>query len=194
MCSFIFFIIGIAAIVRGGFRIAERNIARPQARAIGILLMMPFGVGLLTGILLLPNLTLDGETINMAALEQAALIEFVALVIALAISARMIYQQPKTDQPLPRPQGDGPQVSIPRPEPRQHPLASDGLGASPAVPAAPKPGELPSIMTTAQAAAYLKISEPELIALIDAGKIGAVRSGSSYRIARIALDDYTAGA
>ncbi len=48
----------------------------------------------------------------------------------------------------------------------------------------------PSVMTPAEAAAYLKTSEFEVIALIEEGKLPAARIGGDYRIARSAVDDF----
>jgi excisionase family DNA binding protein len=47
-------------------------------------------------------------------------------------------------------------------------------------------------MTVAEAAAYMRISEAEVLALIEQGKLAAARIGDTYRIARIAIDDFVA--
>jgi excisionase family DNA binding protein len=49
-------------------------------------------------------------------------------------------------------------------------------------------------MTVAEAAAYMRVSEKEVLGLIDQGKLGAARIGDSYRIARIAIEDFMSGA
>lgn len=85
----------------------------------------------------------------------------------------------------------------PRPQrPRvQHPLEGGGfyqVTRPTARPAAPKaaPGAPKSIMTIAEVAAYLKLSEAQIEALIDDGKLAAVKGAGGYRIARLAADDY----
>ncbi len=47
-------------------------------------------------------------------------------------------------------------------------------------------------MTVAEAAAYMRVSESDVMSLIDQGKLGAARIGDTYRIARIAIDDFIA--
>jgi excisionase family DNA binding protein len=48
----------------------------------------------------------------------------------------------------------------------------------------------PDIMTVAEAAAYMRITEADVLSLIDQGKLGAARIGDTYRIARIAIEDF----
>jgi excisionase family DNA binding protein len=45
-------------------------------------------------------------------------------------------------------------------------------------------------MTVAEAAAYLKAKEQDIIALIDGGELKAKKIGSEYRISKSALDAY----
>ena len=52
---------------------------------------------------------------------------------------------------------------------------------------------VPDIMTVAEAAAYMRVSEREIMSLIDQGKLGAARIGDTYRIARIAIEDFMSG-
>lgn len=47
----------------------------------------------------------------------------------------------------------------------------------------------PSVMNVAQAARYLQMSEADVLALIDAGKLAAARVNYNYRIARMSLDE-----
>ena len=60
------------------------------------------------------------------------------------------------------------------------------VGAAGAVAAAP------DVMTLSEAAAYLKVSEDDVRSLIDAGDVKAKKIGSSFRIAKKALDDFLA--
>ena len=64
-------------------------------------------------------------------------------------------------------------------------------------PAAPQPaaagGAAPDVMTTAEAAAYLKVTEPDIMQMIQSGQIKAKQIGASYRIAKKTLDDFLAG-
>jgi excisionase family DNA binding protein len=56
--------------------------------------------------------------------------------------------------------------------------------------AQPSLNRTPDIMTVAEAAAYMRVTEAEVLDLIDRGKLGAARIGSTYRIARIAIEDF----
>jgi excisionase family DNA binding protein len=51
----------------------------------------------------------------------------------------------------------------------------------------------PDVMTPSEAAAYLKVSEEDVKAAIEAGDIKAKKIGDAYRISREALDDFLAG-
>ena len=50
----------------------------------------------------------------------------------------------------------------------------------------------PDVMTVAEAAAYLKVGEADVLSLISGGDLKAKKIGSDYRIAKKALDDYLA--
>lgn len=79
-----------------------------------------------------------------------------------------------------------------QPTPAQHPLGGSPARPRPEAKPAAK-AEPPAIMTLAEAAAYSKRSAEELLQLIEASKLGAVRYGTSYKIARSALDDLITG-
>ena len=61
-------------------------------------------------------------------------------------------------------------------------------GAAPAAAAA-----VPDVMTTAEAAAYLKVSEADVLALIAEGDLKARKIGAQYRVGRAALDEFLKG-
>jgi len=68
----------------------------------------------------------------------------------------------------------------------QHPQA-----AQPAAPAAPAAGgPMPEVMNPAQAAAYLQVTEADVMQMISGGQIKAKQIGSQYRISKAALDDF----
>ncbi len=63
--------------------------------------------------------------------------------------------------------------------------------AQQAAPVAPTGGgPAPEVMTPTEAAAYLKVSEADVMSMISGGQIKAKQMGSSYRISKKALDDY----
>jgi excisionase family DNA binding protein len=64
-------------------------------------------------------------------------------------------------------------------QPQQQQAAAGGGG-----------GPAPDVMTPAEAATYLKVTEADVNTMIQAGQIKAKQMGSSFRIAKKALDDY----
>ena len=69
--------------------------------------------------------------------------------------------------------------------------AMAGAMQQPAAPAA-RAAAAPDVMTVAEAAAYLKVGEADVLSLISGGDLKAKKIGSDYRIAKKALDDYLA--
>jgi excisionase family DNA binding protein len=63
--------------------------------------------------------------------------------------------------------------------------------AQQAAPVAPTGGgSAPEVMTPAEAAAYLKVPEADVMSMITGGQIKAKQMGTSYRISKKALDDF----
>lgn len=54
-------------------------------------------------------------------------------------------------------------------------------------------GPAPDVMTPGEAAAYLKVSEDDIRAMIDSGEIKAKKIGNSFRISKKTLDDFLSG-
>jgi len=52
---------------------------------------------------------------------------------------------------------------------------------------------VPSVMTPAEAATYLRVSEEDVVAAITSGDLKAKKIGNAYRISKEALDDYLKG-
>jgi excisionase family DNA binding protein len=55
------------------------------------------------------------------------------------------------------------------------------------------PAAVPDVMTPAEAAAYMKVAEEDVIAAIQAGDLKAKKIGSAYRISKEALDAFLKG-
>jgi excisionase family DNA binding protein len=55
------------------------------------------------------------------------------------------------------------------------------------------PGSVPEVMTPAEAASYLRVSEADVMALIERGELKARRIGSQVRISKAALDEFLKG-
>jgi excisionase family DNA binding protein len=51
-------------------------------------------------------------------------------------------------------------------------------------------GDMPSVMTPAEAASYLRVSEEDVIAAINAGDLKAKKLGNAFRISKEALDEF----
>lgn len=75
---------------------------------------------------------------------------------------------------------------------QQQMAAQQAAAAATPAPAAAASGT-PDVMTTAQAAAVLQVSEADVIAAIEAGDLKARKIGSAYRISKAALDAFLAG-
>ncbi|MGC8856404.1 MAG: SPFH domain-containing protein [Anaerolineae bacterium] len=56
-----------------------------------------------------------------------------------------------------------------------------------------KPADIPEVMTPAEAAAILKVSEEDVIAAIQAGDLKARKIGNAYRISKEALEGFLKG-
>jgi excisionase family DNA binding protein len=75
--------------------------------------------------------------------------------------------------------------------------AGAGAGSPPPLPGAPAPVPMPvagavDILTPAQVAQTLGVTEADVIATIEAGDIKAKKIGSAFRITRAALDEFLA--
>ncbi len=51
-------------------------------------------------------------------------------------------------------------------------------------------GDMPSVMTPSEAASYLKVSEEDVVAAIEAGDLKAKKLGNAFRISKEALDQF----
>ncbi len=66
--------------------------------------------------------------------------------------------------------------------------AAGGQGSQQGQPAAA--AGVPDIMTLSEAAAYIRVGEEDVLAIINAGELKAKKIGSSYRISKSAIDEY----
>jgi excisionase family DNA binding protein len=91
------------------------------------------------------------------------MVELVAVIIAVGLSLFVIFSKQPTEAAAASPQARA--------------------GVTPQK-------QAPDIMTVAEAAVYMRVSESDVLDLIEQGRLGAARIGSTYRIARIAIDDF----
>jgi len=55
------------------------------------------------------------------------------------------------------------------------------------------PADVPDVMNPAQAAAYLQVSEADIVQMIESGDLKAKKIGSQYRISKAVIDEFLAG-
>ncbi len=65
-----------------------------------------------------------------------------------------------------------------------------GEGGEPSGGGSPGGGSVPSVMTPADAATYLRVSEEDVMAAIEAGDLKARKIGNAYRISKQALEEF----
>jgi excisionase family DNA binding protein len=71
---------------------------------------------------------------------------------------------------------------------QQQPPAAGAASTAPTSPAGGGPA--PDVMSPAEAAAYLKVSEADVMSMIQGGQIKAKQIGTQYRISKKTLDDF----
>jgi len=69
----------------------------------------------------------------------------------------------------------------------QQPAQQTGAPAGPETPAA---AAVPDIMTLPEAALYMRVTEEDILVIIQSGELKAKKIGTSYRISKKAIDDY----
>lgn len=170
MMSLILFMIGIVLyftrrVSLGGIRAEGR-----QVRAAGLVLMSPtiisFVISLFAGMIFAGNLNAVVAVIPVLTFIETT------LMIAAVMVAYILIAAPAGAPRLPGVLGR---------------IQSENQPLQP-IPAR-VPEQLPSIMNVSEAARYLQVSEADVLALIEDGKLAAARINYSYRIARRSLDE-----
>jgi excisionase family DNA binding protein len=67
-----------------------------------------------------------------------------------------------------------------------------GAGQQPQQPAGAGAASIPDVMTPAQAAAYLQVTETDILQMIEEGSIKAKKIGATFRISKGAIDEFLA--
>lgn len=170
MLALITFVVGIVVYLKGEFRLSDRTVPRPQARSIGLFLMTPLVIQFCVSFILVNNYVQfndDGSFTFSPDFESITgtlgMVELIAVIIAIGLSLFTIFSKPPTET-----------------APTSAQVRTSGA----------QPQRVPDIMTVAEAAAYMRVSESDVLELIEQGRLGAARIGSTYRIARIAIDDF----
>jgi excisionase family DNA binding protein len=171
MLALFTFFVGVVLLFKGGFSFFGRTVGKPQSRLIALALMAPLVLEFCVSTMLAYNnmqITPDGAiSISPDAFASIADtlsgIEIISVLVAIGFAVFTVFGSPQIGTLTPPAQ---------RPQPTSIPQRA------------------PDIMTVAEAAAYMRVSETEVMNLINEGKLGAARIGSTYRIARIAIDDF----
>ena len=73
-------------------------------------------------------------------------------------------------------------------------MTGAGAANAPSAPSGPpSPASMPDVMTPADVAVFLKVSEEDVIAAISAGELKARKIGNAFRISKAALEAYLSG-
>ncbi len=166
ICESVFFFAGLYYILTGRFRLGKRVIIGNRARFIGGVLVLPLAFGLIVGFIIGLNTGLSGDLSNLDwdALSSVATIELLLVIGAFIAALALVLTAPETE------------------------FVAAGMDVRPLTPT-PPPVVFGSVLTVSEAARYLKVSETEILQLIDEGRIAAARIGGDYRIARVVLDE-----
>lgn len=181
MLSLLMFIFGLMMFNRRRASIALLKLQAEGAvaRTAGLVLMLPLLVSLSLGVLLGLFVGNDLDAF-LTAVETVALLELAGIILAAAAAYYILRYQIAWSR-----LNDGAMHTGTTGRP---PFTSGTVTIQPPVP--PAPVQFPSVMTTKEAAGYLRVPEQRIVDGIYNGELAAVRSGNSYRIARIALDDF----
>ncbi|MGQ9888541.1 MAG: helix-turn-helix domain-containing protein [Aggregatilineales bacterium] len=169
ICEAILIVLGAYMLLSGRIDIGGVRASGPNVRLAGAVLMAPLAFGALAAPLFV---MISGGRITADLLLVASCVELLVVLGALSVASQLV-RQARSES-----------------EDADAPAAPLFFGRAPSPPA---PQNAPAIMTVAEAAAYLRVSEQDVRDLIEAGKLPAARVGGEYRIARRAVDDYVGG-
>ena len=168
--SLILFVIGAVLYFTQRVNLGKFRTEGHHVRAAGIVLMFPaaftFLLSLFAGLIFASNLDALPLVFRVLAFVEISTMILAAMITYILVAA------PAGAPRLPGILGH---------------IQNEGHNAPSAQRHAPEP--FPSIMSIAQAARYVKMSEAEIQALIDASQLGAARINNGYRIARRSLDE-----
>ncbi len=161
--SLIIAVIGMVLFYTRRFRLGEIDEFGDHVRTAGAVLVAPAGGALVVGLIL--GLLTGGNIGGLrTALNVLTLLEFLGVLVAVSVAYFLIVRKEFL-----------PGVKF---QPRATPTN--------AAPAPPKP-----VMSTSEAAAYLRVSEARILQAIEEGRLPAARSAKGYTIARSVLDEVT---
>lgn len=188
MIGLILFVIGAWLFYTGKFSFGSTQTQGRHVRAAGVVLMSPESGTLILGVLAGMFLAPDQDAL-MNIVMVLALFEIVTMVISVFV-AYILIVDPQNAPHLPGILG--------KIQDERHQSGTQATfvqtGRSVQTPVAPAPKVFGSVLTVAEAAAYMKVADADILQLIDDGKLAAARiSNNSYRIARSNLDELMSG-
>lgn len=171
--------VGFILLIKGDFRFGQRYVPKRKGRLAGLVLMLPamlsfcFGAAISVnelnriGIENFAELTREEQMtlVQNAAIAYGSALSLIGIIVlglSVAVALYLILSSP-----------------IGAPVPQMQPMAYSGPA-----------GSIAQVMTPEEAARYLRVSESDVRALIDEGRLAAAKIGGDYRIARRALDDF----
>lgn len=174
----ILFLVGLVLLILGKLRIGSFEVQGPQVRAAGFMLMFPVLMTLLLGFVL--GLLSGGDEVALA--NGVAFVTFlqIAAMLICSVVAYKLLTTPTSGEDIETGERDETPESAPAQQPRPKRPFIDSL---------PRPN-FPTVMSTAEAARYLEVSEQAVLDLIDEGKLAAARINYRYQISRSVLDDF----
>lgn len=164
--SLVLFAVGVGLILMGRVRLGELDAEGPPVRAAGLVLMTPVIAIMLLGII--AGALTRGDPAGLI-----NLLEVVSWIAAVTVAYYLLVQ--KSGMRI-----DLTQIKLENLTNIQQLRQSNPLQRPPA----------PSVMTVAQAARYLGMSEKAVMEAIQDGRLAATKTMQGYTIARFVLDEY----
>lgn len=162
ICEAFFVLFGLYALVTGRIRlIGKRSVVGSRARMIGLILLTPVAFAFFGGVIIG---LLQGGSFRTSEVQNVVVLELAAMIVAIIAALVIASNTPET------PVG----------------VSADASGSLMTY-AAPR---LPDVLTPAEAAAYLRVSEADIAQLIETGQITARLIGQEYRISKTSLDAF----
>lgn len=164
ICEGICFFAGLYFLFTGRVKWGRKTIRGEKARLMGFLLLVPIPVAFIAALLLTPSAQTDEEVFQ--AILTASSIEFIAIIIVLVTVIYIFIKTPETGE-----------VVVGAPVQQTVTYSGGGFGAQ------------SGILTVPEAANYLRVSEAEILNMIDTGRLAAAKIGTEYRISKSVIDD-----
>lgn len=179
------FVLGTFLLYTGRFSFGSFRTEGKHVKAAGVMLMMPMTLSFLLGIFIGAAFAGDVDAV-MSVIGVLGLLEL-ALLIGSVTAAYILVADPPNAPQLPGILGEIQRERRESEQPSAMPLTSRPQPSTAAT--VPSRESFPSVLSVAEAARYMGVSEAEIVDLIESGKLGAARINYQYRIARSNLDE-----